>query len=725
MRHERANVLLILGIVLIGQFSACLGDESHLFIILPIAVCVSWWLNYARGGRVMLSRRAADLLGLGICAYFAVTTIRAGGAGIIVNVTHFVAVTQLILLLGALTVRTTKWICMITFCLLAVATVRTVQVTYAVLLVLWAVATGLCLTLNDIRARLDKLERDAAAAVIRVGGLVRRSLALCSGAGVIGLVVFFSMPRLGTNILGPNVRMAGRPVSGFDANVDLGDIGRIRLSSRKVFDVTLTQDGRKTDGGGIPLYWRGIALDSYDGRHWKCTTPRRIIWQERLKGCLRGWRIPDLPGPAALKQEIMLQPISARSLFLLFPVHWVSVPKYRILFVDGDAGRVEVVRPRGEALRYQVLSEPLVGRDARVGHAVTAATKKRCLILPSVISARTKELARRLTARVKTPYRKARAIEAYLSNVRNFTYTLDVPETGSGEPIDTFLFENKAGHCEYFASAMVILLRAAGIPARMVNGFKGGDWNEFGRFYTVREWHAHSWVEGLMPGKGWVTFDPTPEVAMHRPFGTRLTGLITRFLEFLDMKWVNLFIAYSREDQREFLARFGRRGGAGEKVTWVGAWNGFLRRIGSVFGAGTAAKDDKTSDTDGARAPSASALFFVLTLFAAGVIFLLVRRKLKSGRSSRPDPVGRLYGRFVKIMARRGLHRELSQTPLEFAAAASQMYPIDAEHIWDVTFSFCEARYGRKPLSHDAVERLRRCLGRLAKKSRSDKQTLP
>src|SRR5262249_48804908 len=117
-------------------------------------------------------------------------------------------------------------------------------------------------------------------------------------------------------------------------------------------------------------------------------------------------------------------------------------------------------------------------------------------------------LARQVTATANSNYRRAKAIEKYLRN--NFGYTLELPGEREPDPLARFLFERKKGHCEYFASSMAMMLRTLGIPARVVNGFRGGEYNDLTSSYIVREKDAHSWVEAYFPEYGWVTFDPTP-----------------------------------------------------------------------------------------------------------------------------------------------------------------------------------------------------------------------
>src|SRR4029078_258906 len=135
-------------------------------------------------------------------------------------------------------------------------------------------------------------------------------------------------------------------------------------------------------------------------------------------------------------------------------------------------------------------------------------------------------LAQQITSRAPRPYEKAEAIESYLSS--HFTYTLELPKTAPQDPIASFLFERRQGHCEYFASAMAVMLRTLGIPSRIVNGSAGGDDNDVSSQYVIRASEAHSWVEAYIPDEGWMEFDPTPA-------GTGLTeSHSNRFLLYLD-----------------------------------------------------------------------------------------------------------------------------------------------------------------------------------------------
>src|SRR5206468_1827166 len=142
---------------------------------------------------------------------------------------------------------------------------------------------------------------------------------------------------------------------------------------------------------------------------------------------------------------------------------------------------------------------------------------------------------------------KALAIENYLK--KNYNYTLDLRRTSESDPIVDFLFNIRAGHCEYFASSMVILLRSIGVAARVVNGFQPGEYNEVGDVYTVRQSDAHSWVEIYFPTYDrWVEFDPTPAAGFSQYAG----GFANRIKKYLDaarMLWLDYVVTYDAQHQ--------------------------------------------------------------------------------------------------------------------------------------------------------------------------------
>src|SRR6202008_2814108 len=168
-----------------------------------------------------------------------------------------------------------------------------------------------------------------------------------------------------------------------------------------------------------------------------------------------------------------------------------------------------------------------------------AAITNTYLQLPQEVDPRIAALARSATQRVSTAYGQAAALETFLKT--KYNYTLDLTGNPGKDPLAHFLFETRAGHCEYFASAMIIMLRTLGIPSREVNGFLPGEFNELGGDYIVRASDAHSWVEVYFPGADWQVFDPTPSAP------ESLNGFLTRlgkYIDWIEITWSEWVIGY-------------------------------------------------------------------------------------------------------------------------------------------------------------------------------------
>jgi transglutaminase-like putative cysteine protease len=254
-------------------------------------------------------------------------------------------------------------------------------------------------------------------------------------------------------------------------------------------------------GQGSPFYWRGYTYDVYTGH---------------------GWRTSDTSSDERPANHV-IQPEQGADHILLHQTIRSTVGEVSILHVAGEP--VSVDRPSqaawrspadlfgvqiGTAVSYQARSLfPLPSESTlkAAGQRYPTWVTKRYLSLPAELPGRVKELAIQLTASEPTPYDRARAIERYL---RTFPYTLDLPHPPLDQDlVDYFLFDLRRGYCDYFASAMVVLARAAGVPARIATGYANGVYNLNSKRFMVSEADAHTWVEVYFPDIGWVHFEPT------------------------------------------------------------------------------------------------------------------------------------------------------------------------------------------------------------------------
>jgi hypothetical protein len=296
------------------------------------------------------------------------------------------------------------------------------------------------------------------------------------------------------------------------------------------------------------------------------------------------------------------------------------------------------------------------------------------------------ELAKQTTKNAQTPFDKALAIETFLRN--SYTYTLNLTGKPGDDPLAHFLFETRAGHCEYFASAMTIMLRTLGIPAREVNGFLPGEYNDLGGDYIVRASDAHSWVEVYFPGADWQVFDPTPAAPENEAdFLSRLG----KYADWMEITWSEWVIGYdfahqvimaqnvqrgSRDLSESFRAWYGQQLSRGRK--WMKSWRNGLGLLIAVM-----------------------VLAFLILLRFEALSAMLQRWwlswQLRSAKATRANPqlASRLYAELLRLLARRGMIRDVSQTPLEFAVAMDS--PSLAPGVREFTELYTHARFGGAP----------------------------
>ncbi|HZI86105.1 MAG TPA: transglutaminase domain-containing protein, partial [Pyrinomonadaceae bacterium] len=244
-----------------------------------------------------------------------------------------------------------------------------------------------------------------------------------------------------------------------------------------------------------------------------------------------------------------------------------------------------------------------------------------------------------------------------------------------------FLFNVQTGHCEYFSTAMAVMLRTRGVPARVVNGFLPGEYNEAADAYTVRQSDAHSWVEVYFPDtNSWVTFDPTPPAGRGVPTRSGVTAWLSKYAEALELYWFQYVVGYDKQEQRSLATSlhnrvFDYRRLASElfaniKTTIAGI-------AGKVFFLGLAV------------------LAILLTVILVRVLRLGWRRGLAISRLTRePEHTGvEFYQRLMDLLAQRGLSRLKDQTPLEFAS------DLGSREALTITKLYNRVRFGSEKLS--------------------------
>ena len=501
---------------------------------------------------------------------------------------------------------------------------------------------------------------------------------LSVGAGmamVLGLTFFILFPRLSWNMSGGRVSTGLGPVTtGFSDQVRLGGTGNIKSNPRVVARIHLTPDPGDDQ---LHRYWIGRTYDAFDGVRW---TPQAVPLETEVQIRL------SHGGKRLIHQEVELLPaygartalaLEAPSLFGGAVAH-TQKGRRRTRLERLKNGEVRFER---EAPGYAYHAYSLPTDVSREVPALTAEDLDRARSLPADLDPRIPELAKRLLAGEQDPLRAAERLAQHLST--RFSYSLELP----GEHPDAlahFLFERQEGHCEHFATALTILLRTQGIPARLATGFFGGE--RLGDDYILRAGDAHAWTQVLVPGKGWVSVDATPPAfrsAQPEPF---LTWLVDRY-EALEERWRNSVVDYDIRDQWAFLSDV------------------FSHRERSTVLAG------EVSEARPRRALGVGLSAFFGILLVGWILERRVRRP-------RTDAATRFHHRLRRVAQRdpalgAGLARGI---PLEELARSLRHsdHPA-AEPLDSAVRRYLEARFGARPLENaEASELLRQLKGALA-----------
>lgn len=361
------------------------------------------------------------------------------------------------------------------------------------------------------------------------------------------LVVFLITPRIPGRWLGQRHSGIAR-LTGFGGDVDLDSIGRIRRNQALAFRVQVPAAASPDDDP----YWRGACLNEFSEGRWQVSIwirgHHRYLNDEREDGFYDPFVIP---GPSTQSYVFHVEAIGTDSIFTPGEIQRVGFRGARPLGLVKDLGGA--VRTRNlysVPMTYEVACYPERAWGPDRPWQLVDRFRNACLEVPDELDRpRLQAYALQVLAGVEPgqePARAAALLEAHLQ--QEFTYSLE-GSPGGESPLETFIYERRRGHCELFASALVMLLRSVGIPARLITGFRGGEYNEFSQSYTVRQSMAHAWVEARI-GSGWVRFDPTPPES--REVSPAL-GRLQAAWDWIQLEWFAKVIAFDLRNQRALL----------------------------------------------------------------------------------------------------------------------------------------------------------------------------
>jgi transglutaminase-like putative cysteine protease len=461
----------------------------------------------------------------------------------------------------------------LSFALLLAATAYRPGVIFALAFVSYVALATVTLTLGHLRR---KAERHGVLDPPLDRALVGASAGLGTVVLAMSALVFVAFPRVSRGWAGRG-ELPVVSVAGFSETVSIGEFGSQIYANPQIVLRVEFPDGQPADVQ--QLYWRGRTYDRFDGTRWSRSYPMppssapASWYRER-------WQ------PPMFRQHIYAAPLESKVLFAVHPVLRIDADR-RMQALFDNAGDYVYWGAAAPDYTAWSMSAPPSPDDLRGAEGGFLPGRNRYLQLPQLSDA-VRALADSLTAGAETRYDQVMAIQRHL---RSFTYTLELPRTAAQARLEYFLFQRRAGHCEYFSTAMVVLLRTLGIQSREVNGFRGGEWSQFGDYLAVTQNQAHSWVEVWFPNHGWVTFDPTPGGA-----GSTTEAIAWywpgRFLfDALQHRWNKWVLDYNVEIQGSFLDRLRRwsedglvrPATPGQKPDWM--WWGLATLVLALGGA--------------------------------------------------------------------------------------------------------------------------------------------
>ncbi len=643
-------------------------------ILVSIALGVRLW-GYAAERDLRLSPRMVTRLAIFYIFFFAIDfLILSTGPTILDSLlaatVHLVLFATVIKVFSARTYRDYAYLATLSFMMMLASAILTVSTTFLALFTLYMLFAISMFISYEIKRSTEAAGR-APEGPFPIPARNRKALeksllgitaGLAAAIVVLAAGLFFVIPRYHTGYL-TGVGLQGQNLTGFSESVNLGDVGKLLRSGAIVMRIMPQGDPRAFQG----IKWRGVGLDSFDGKHWYNDNTDEEIFPPVSYG---RFVVPRGPGFDARPQKllhyrVMLGAVSTNVLFvaavpeqIFGRIHTLALDQTRSLHDPGH-----VFSP----IQYDVISQVGLPSSAELRRAPDTYTRDIRLLylrLPHDLDPRVKELARQVTAKATNNYDRAMAIKDYLRN--NFGYTLNPAGINARDPVGSFLFTAKKGYCEYFASAMAIMLRTVGVASRLVNGFQTGTYNRFGKDFTVRARDAHSWVEVYFPGYGWIPFDPTP--ADPHPV---IPSEWDNYLDAASLFWSEWVINYDFSHQVLLARRFERESRQIQGGMQHHFWNFKQHGIRMAYHAEAILMSHK---------------LLVLLFMAAALAFLILTERGfslaelrllwawrfgKKDRSLNREEATLTYLHLLSILNRKGYRRPPSETPREFARRLS------------------------------------------------------
>jgi len=519
------------------------------------------------------------------------------------------------------------------------------------------------------------------------------SLLVATGIFLLTAGLFFLLPRT-ADAASQRLASSRYRIPGFSGELRLGEIRNILHRRAPVMHVRFREPVQYST-----LYWRGAILSRFDGTRWTAATETACILPVHDGRLILGTDEQRRRVGLRLTYEVRLKFVGSDGLFFtgIPEVLWIDSPS----IMRTPAGTYKLGYRTTDGLRYGAVS--YFGSSETSSDEMPEALQENLteyLQLPR-LDPRVVALARSVVRDASSAVEQAQAIETFLRH--SYSYSIEPPARPPADPLAWFLFERRRGHCEYFASAMAVMLRTLGIPSRVITGFRGGQLNPVSGWYVIRASDAHSWVQAWFPLQGWIAFDPTPLITPpSAPIS--LWDKARWYLDAADIFWQDWVVNYDFRRQLA-LAVHMEDSGRGLRTLW-------LERV-VLTGAQWKALAWEWLSHNG--------LLWASLILAAGSLWIFwprlwrlwtVRtrfRKALSGSGQAADATI-LYGRALELLKRKGFEKPAWMTPGEFALLIRQ--PELALLVRDLTAAYHEVRYQGNPATMARLAALLRQLER-------------
>src|SRR5499426_752145 len=722
--------------------------------LFAVVLGAGWLIDTERLSWSLGHRNANWLMAGGMA--FPITEWYALGVSPVTVTLHFVFFAAALRLLRRKASRDWIWLYVVTFCQVLMTAGMMISTTFLLLVIIYLFAATSAFIAYEMRRSASAFAANNPSRRVtieyrkgndrrpvespRLGSLPVFSACALTAILLLAAPIFLAMPRVSRGFSRSGM-LRGEALTGFSESVRLREVAQIKLNPQVVMRVRVKF---LRGAGPRTLRWRGVTLDNYDGQTWNYTGQKPAL----LKRSVDGFHLDEFGG---YKQALQSQSYDGFGRFRPRDAEWGSGDTEQRFFLEPLAidtvfaaphprlitGLPDLARDQGDGvwtaphdyykLDYTVFSDTSEVPDGRLAaensRAYPSEIQRRYLQLPDNHDRRIDELAAEVTRGATTNVEIARRIEKYLNAA--YAYTLDLRRVEDGDPVADFLFNTRQGHCEYFASAMVLMLRSRRVPARLVNGFQTGEYNEAADVYTVRQSDAHSWVEVYFPGEGhnglWVAFDPTPP-AGRSVYGGGLAAWLRHRREAMEMFWLEHVVGFDANKQ------FSMAGAAQRWVSslfssykwdlssqWIDWVSKVARQIESrkdTSAASGGGRSEAPPSGAGGRTPALALSVAALVLAAAFSWRRYGRSWRRSARHDGAASAVAFYQEMLRALERIGHKRPLHQTPAEYAEQ------LRMPAVSEITAIYQQVRFGDRILGDHEIARVALLLREVRRGSR-------